>query len=210
VSFNLHEDCCLTATPPKGISSFSVPALGALNMHHASETPVRPGRRRRYTAVLGAALVALALLAVSCAGIRWISDYDEETDQSLTAIQQKTDDFIVALEKKRGSAEAGFDKNAAFYEEIDRALRQLEFRVGSIPKNDKSVKLVGDIRTVIVGKGECSADGASLRDLHCLPENKAKGPSVAALEISRRNINQTISAALQLELAKKQGTASDK
>jgi len=40
--------------------------------------------------------------------------------------------------------------------------------------------------------------------------HREKGPSPMALEISRRNINQTISAALTLELAKKHGLKQNK
>ena len=50
----------------------------------------------------------------------------------------------------------------------------------------------------------------SLQSLHCLQENKALGPSRMALEISQRNINQVIGAALALEVAKKQGTEVNK
>lgn len=151
---------------------------------------------------VGAALLMLA----ACTSVRLISDYDEVTDQKLMSIQQKTDDFIVALSKVTQSADGAFARHAAFYDDIDRDLRQLEFRVQSIPNNTKTQALVADIRKAVLGDGSCSADGASLRDLHCIPENRERGPSPRALEIARRNVNQAISAALSLELAKKQGS----
>lgn len=149
--------------------------------------------------------VLCAFLLAGCAGVKLISYYDEVTDKSLTAIQQKTDDFIETLFKQSGTDEAAFSKHQDFYNDIDQQLRRLEFRVNSIPKNDKTIDLVKRIRLVILGEGKCTEDGTSLRDLHCMPTNKDKGPPAKALEISRRNINQTISAALNLELAKKQG-----
>lgn len=170
----------------------------------------------RFALTTAAWLCACSLLVAGCT---LVSDYDQVTDQSLTALQKKTDDFITALKDvtQNDSGAGGFDQHQAFYQEVDRDLRQLEFRVTSIPQNDDTVKLVDNIRTVILGKPaeaggpstECTGEGASLRDLHCLPANKAKGPSAAALEIARRNINQTISAALSLELAKKQGLESN-
>ena len=164
-------------------------------------------RDRRW--VMGVHFALAVVLTASCA-VRLISTYDELTDTSLTSVQQKTDDFVAALEENHGKAAASFASAEKFYDEIDGDLRRLEFRVASIPKNSHSEKLVSDIRAVILGKSDCSANGTSLRDLHCLGENKATGPSVAALEIARRNINTTISAALKLELAKKQGTETDK
>ena len=92
-----------------------------------------------------------------------------------------------------------------FYDDIERDLRQLEFRVASIPNNDRTVGLVKQMRGVILGDGRCTEEQSSLRALHCLPENRAKGPSPKVLQISQRNINQAISAALNLELAKKHG-----
>ena len=169
--------------------------------------------RRR---ILPALITVLTLLTLaSCIGIRIISDYDEATDKNLTVIQHKTDDFIEMLIKnivsnsvapgEKEKADVSFEKHRDFYGEIDRLLRRLEFRVSSIPQNNNTIELVGKIRAVILGAGKCSEEGNSLRDLHCMPANKIKGPSPGVLEIARRNINQTISAALSLELAKKQG-----
>jgi len=152
-----------------------------------------------------ASVVTLLSLLASCADIRIVSDYDEETAKSLTSLEQTTDDFIVALEKVVGTPDGAFDKHAAFYDGVDRDLRRLEFRVNAIPKNNHTQMLVKDIRAAILGAGACDETGTSLRDLHCLPASRARGPSKTALELSRRNVNQTISAALSLELAKKQG-----
>jgi hypothetical protein len=149
--------------------------------------------------------ILCAVLLVGCAGVKLISDYDEVTDTRLTTIQQKTDDFIETLIQQSGTDEAAFSRHQAFYRDIDQELRRLEFRVNSIPKNEKTIELVKKIRLVILGEGKCTEEGMSLRDLHCMPASRDKGPSAMALEISRRNINQTISAALSLELAKKQG-----
>lgn len=161
--------------------------------------------RNYYSAfLLLVALVAINLSA--CTSVQLISYYDEPTDKALTALQQSTDDFIAKLIENAQSEKNAFQKHENFYKEVDKQLRRLEFRVSSIPKNSKTKKLVKNIRDAILGEGKCTKDGASLRDLHCLPENTTKGPSKLALEISRRNVNQTIGAALALELAKKQGT----
>jgi len=164
--------------------------------------------KSRYMPFLGCVLLAFVL--AGCGGIRIISDYDETTDKSLTAIQEQTDAFISALVKSSGTEDAAFEKNKAFYDRIDQQLRQLEFRVNSIPRNEQTIALVKKIRTVILGEGKCSGEGTSLRDLHCMSQNESKGPSATSLEICRRNINQTISAALSLELAKKQGLEKNK
>lgn len=159
-----------------------------------------------------ARLAAVALVAslAACSGMRLISDYDEPTDKALTALQAGADDFIAKLAKDAPSDRNAFDKHQAFYEEADQQLRRLEFRVGSIPNNGKTAGLVGNIRAVLLGEGKCDATGTSLRDLHCLPASRAQGPSRRSLEIAGRNVNQTIGAALALEIAKKQGSEQNK
>lgn len=148
---------------------------------------------------------ALLLLLSACSSVALVSDYDEATDKALTALQQSSDDFVMQLAARAKSDANAFDANKSFYEETDRQLRRLEFRVSSIPRNGKTMQLVAKIREVLLGDGKCSPEGSSLRDLHCLPDNRAKGPSKAALLIAQRNINQTIGAALALEIAKRQG-----
>ena len=145
----------------------------------------------------------LGVLLASCSSISFISSYDEPTDKALTEIQQSSDDFIGKLIAHASTEDNSFAKHQIFYQDADQKLRRLEFRVTSIPSNMKTVKLVEDIRAVIVGSGDCNPEGASLRDLHC--SSTRLGPSKAALEISRRSINQTIGAALALEIAKKTG-----
>ena len=151
-----------------------------------------------------------AILLAGCAEVRLISDYDKATDESLTTIQQKTDDFIETLMTQSTTNKAAFSKHQAFYRDIDQQLRRLEFRANAIPHNEKTVDLVKKVRLVILGEGKCTAEGTSLRDLHCMPANKVKGPSATALAICRLNVNQTISAALSLEVAKKQGLGQSK
>lgn len=162
--------------------------------------------------LVGGSLVGLLLAGIlsACSTVRLVSDYDEPTDKALTALQKSTDEFITKLINAAPSDANAFDKHTKFYDDSDQQLRQLEFRVSSIPKNGQTVKLVANVRAVLLGEGQCTTDGASLRDLHCIPENKEKGPSKVSLLINQRSVNQTIGAALALELAKKQGLEQNK
>ncbi len=177
-----------------------------------------------------------ALLLAGCSTVTLISDYDAETDKQLTALQQSLDGFVSKMtaetpkwDKQKRSAKNSYSAQKKFYSDFDEKLRLLEFRVQSIPKNSKTEKLVSDIRTSVLlseadekrceeensGKGIVLKDGEetklnSLQALHCLEVNKTEGPRRAALEIAQININQVIRSALALELAKKQGTESNK
>lgn len=150
-------------------------------------------------------ILALSLLVSACMSVRLVSDYDEPTDRALTALQKDTDHFIIELIANARTEKNAFEKHAAFYTDLDKQLRSLEFRANSIPNNKKTVELIAKIRASILGEGKCTEEGNSLRDLHCLASNSSKGPPKVALTISQRNVNQTIGAALALELAKKHG-----
>lgn len=184
----------------------------------------------------GSVLSALRVLTValivavsaSCSTVTLISDYDDETDKQLTALQQSTDTFITKMlaeipksQKAGKSPKNSYDAQKKFYTDFDEKLRKLEFRVHSFPKNSKTQKLVSDIRAAVLlreeQEEECEKTGIldadkseSLQALNCLAENKAQGPSRRSLEVSQRNVNQVIGAALALELAKKQGSESNK
>lgn len=165
-------------------------------------TSSTPATRRPHVGYF--AIIITSLLVAACADIRFISDYDEETDRSLTSIQRKTDDFIDKLIRDHGTEEASLEKNESFYKGIDTDLRRLEFRVASIPDNTHTEDLVGNIRLVILGDPNNPEN--SLYDLHKLRRDPDHGVSPVVLEPARRAINTAISAALRLEIAKKRGT----
>jgi hypothetical protein len=163
---------------------------------------VTTDQRRRF---LGPALVGLFLAQSACTTVRLVANYDEPTDRALTELQQETDAFLAGMMAGAPSDANAFDQHEQFYTDADAQLRRLEFRVASIPDNGRTVRLVALIRASILGDGKCTEEGTSLRDLHCFPANRARGPSRTALEAARRNVNQTIGSALALEIAKKQG-----
>ncbi|MGY2185206.1 hypothetical protein D3C81_103480 [compost metagenome] len=157
------------------------------------------------------ACLVLALSWLSgCVMLPSVSQYDEVTDKQLTALQQSTDDFIVKLATETNPKARTYQANQTFYVDTDKQLRHLEFRVDSVPDNTQTITLVKDIRTLILGSGQCSPEGTSLKDLHCMPSNQIKGPSAQSLVAIQRQINIAISAALKHEIYKKQADTPEK
>lgn len=155
-------------------------------------------------------VVILGLFAVahlqSCTTVNLISPYDEVTDGYLTSLHQYVLGFIDTLEQTSGTDAAAFTKHKQTYDELNRQISQLEFRAAAMPNNEIIVKLVHQIRLSILGSGDSLQQLTSLKDLHSLNDhNRNVGPSKTALEICRGNVDQTISAALALELYEKSG-----
>ena len=150
------------------------------------------------------ALMLLFLTLAGCTTVRLVSDYDEVTDKSLTEIQKKTDDFIENLSKHHGTSATSFDSSKEFYEEIERDLRILSFRVGAVPNNKQTIELVENLKVGILGDPS-NPTGTSLKELHQLQKNRDNGIPETTLRIAQRIINQLFKAALSLEIAKKRG-----
>jgi hypothetical protein len=148
------------------------------------------------------AAVSILLSCSQCSSVRFVSDYDETTDVKLTEIQLKTADFINTLIKSYGSNAASYDSCQNYYNEIRREIETLEFRVNSIPDNKYTIETVKQIRFVILGG---NSDSSGLRGIHALPENRRNGIDPTTLSVTKRIIDQAISAALKLEIAKKRG-----
>jgi phage tail sheath protein FI len=153
-------------------------------------------------------IIAIIIALLQSCSVNIISSYDEATDKYLSTLQQNVSGFIDTLEQLSGTEAAAFTKHQQTYDAFDREIRQLEFRVNAIPDNSKTIEIVKNIRLNILGGGD--SPKSSLKDIHIINEkNKNQGPSMLALEVCRRNIDQTISAALALELAKKSGKSFD-
>ncbi len=138
------------------------------------------------------AVVVPLVLAAATAGctIKLISDYDETTDKAVTQLQRKVDGFLVDMQRKAGTPEAEYTKNAQFYDQARVDVDALRVRAQAMPKNDITVQQINLVQD--------SLD--KLEKLHKLgfssPEEIV--PLRSAFDIS-------FTAILKLELAKKRG-----
>jgi hypothetical protein len=72
----------------------------------------------------------------SCSSVRLIQEYDEITDQKLTALQEKMARFFVKMERQIGFPESNYEKYIDFYDDVKTELSVLEVRSRAIPKSD--------------------------------------------------------------------------
>ncbi len=140
---------------------------------------------------LGLACLSLMLAAVlSGCTIALISDYDEATDKSVTALQRKVEEHLVRLEATAGKPGCEHAKYEKYYEEAKVDVSAIRTRTAAIPKNDITTKQVSEL----------SESLQSLEDLHKLAcISKAQIPAL------RTPLNSIFTAILKLEIAKKRG-----
>ena len=148
---------------------------------------------------LGSLMVVLALAvalpvvgaAAGCTSVTLISRYDEQVDQSATALLKQMDAFLAKLQTASGAA-AEYEANKDFYSDYAVELRALKVRAESQAKNAPTVQQIELMQ----------------RNLEQLEAAHKSGPiSPAAIPTFRDLFEQGWRAILTLELAKKRGDA---
>lgn len=81
-------------------------------------------------------LTVFLLFISACTSVRLIQEYDEITDQRLTALQEKSARFFVKMERQAGFPESDFKNYLSFYEDVKTELSVLEVRSRAIPKSE--------------------------------------------------------------------------
>ncbi len=152
-------------------------------------------KRLRSVVFISCIFTLLYVLAFSgCANIRFIADYDEKTDTSVTQFRHNTDIFLTFLERNVGTDEAKYENNTRFYDDAKVTLRDIRSRAQAIPKNEITIKQV-DLLVENVGK---------LEQLHRL------GITVDDIALLRSSFDISCTAILKLELAKKRNESQVK
>jgi hypothetical protein len=131
---------------------------------------------------------ALTLWFVSCTSVRLIQDYDEITDNRITALQEKTSRFFVKMERHFMEPQAVYEKNMEFYEEVKVDLNVLEVRNRAMPKSDLTVQQLQSVQKQF----------DSLEKLH-----KLGIKSYEELVPARQAIESSFSAMMQLQMSLK-------
>lgn len=147
-------------------------------------------------------LALIASFLCGCALFKPVANYDPPTAETLMQLYVETDDFIDLLVDSIGTPGAGYERNKPFYKVMDRKLRRLEFRVSSIPHNERSDSLVKTIEAVVIGRGVCDSTAKSLQGVHAC--DLLGDPLTRGVLASRRiSVTRAFRAALLYENEKK-------
>jgi D-aminopeptidase len=140
-------------------------------------------------------VLLLSVIALGSWGcpVKFVSDYDEVTDQTATALQTKVDTFVLKMSSTANTPEGTYANNKNFYDEMKGALQALQSRSEAIPLNQPTVSMVKQLQENM----------EILRTLHekggangLRPE--IAGPALSAIDTQFRSI-------ISFEDAKKRG-----
>jgi hypothetical protein len=147
-------------------------------------------RRLKGTIIASGTVTLIFILTLAgCASIRLISEYDRETDIAVTAFQKKMERFLISLERNIGKEGAEYKNNVGFYDGIKVDLSAIRVRAAAIPKNEITTQQI-DLLIENVN---------NLERIHKLGMTHEDIPPL------RTAFNESCTAILKLELAKKRG-----
>ncbi|MBI2486322.1 MAG: hypothetical protein HYW01_05060 [Deltaproteobacteria bacterium] len=78
----------------------------------------------------------MLILAVTGCSVKFVADYDEVTDKSVTELQRKVERFLVDIQRKVGTDEAAYSKHTGFYDEVRVDLSAIRVRAAAREKNE--------------------------------------------------------------------------
>ena len=128
-------------------------------------------------------ILLVAFFALGSCTIKLIAAYDETIDKGITALQKKTEGFLLGLESNNSFPSCSYKKNMQFY---------LDSKVNLSSITVQQLDLLAS-----------SLD--SLEELHKLKDKKSTCLSQAEIAPLRVAFNSSFTAILKLELAKKRG-----
>lgn len=135
-------------------------------------------------------LSLILLLFTSCASVRLISDYDEITDKTVTAVQEKVSAFFVKMESEAGTEAAEYENYRTFYQEVKVDLTTLKIRADAIEKNKIVQDQISELTRML----------DNLEKLH-----KLGFPSAEVLKPLEQPFNSAFTAIIKLQLGLKRG-----
>jgi len=133
-------------------------------------------------------LILIVMVALSGCVQKHISDYDENTDKSVTSLQRKFETFFVTLDTLIEQDKCEYINHINFYKSSKIDISSVQVRAKALTKNEKTIEQVSLLSDSL----------NSLEKLH-----KLGCFSTEQLENLRSSFNSSFTAILKLELAKK-------
>lgn len=136
--------------------------------------------------------VAVAVASLPACQVQWVSQYDEVTDRTVTAYQQKMNTYFEQL-KEKGWPECSYAASMEFYPAASSDAIAILTRTQSLPKNDQTVRQAEALKNNLYEVRRTHKESDA--DEECL-----SGPYVSK---SQDFMNQIVRAILWLEHGKK-------
>jgi hypothetical protein len=145
-----------------------------------------------YQTLLRTSFLFSFLILVSACNVRWVSEYDAQTDQGVTKLHRKMETFLTALEQQQ-VPDCLSTEHGQFYQQSLVDVRALKVRAKAIPNNDITLQQLTLLE-----------DNLSLMStLHKAQDDSNTCLALGVITFNRSNFESIFTAILKFELAKK-------
>ena len=135
---------------------------------------------------LGLTALLTGLTLLGCTTVHLIADYDKKMDDWLTALQKKTEAFLVQLDRVAETPDADYTRHIDFYDQVKVDLSALKVRADALAANSHTSRQIDLLQE-------------SFRQLETQHQ---RGVKRALIESLRASFNSQFTAILKLEIAK--------
>lgn len=136
-------------------------------------------------------LVGIFIFFTAC-NVRWVSEYDAQTDQGVTKLHRKVETFLTTLEQQQ-VPECLSTEHGAFYQQSLVDVRALKVRAQAISNNEITLQQLTLLE-----------DNLSLMSkVHKLQDNSNTCIAPGVIAFNRSSFESMFTAILKFELAKK-------
>ena len=133
-------------------------------------------------------LILILMVVLSSCTQKYISDYDQRTDNAVTSLQRKFETFFVTVDTLVERDKCEYINHVSFYQNSRIDISSIQVRAKALTKNEKTIEQVSLLSDSL----------SSLEKLHTLGCFSAE-----QIENLRTSFNSSFTAILKLELAKK-------
>lgn len=132
------------------------------------------------------------LLLLTACNIRWVSEYDAQTDQAVTQLHRKTETFLTHLEQQQ-VPDCLSSKHQAFYQQSLVDVRALKVRAQAISNNEITLQQLSLLEENLT----------LMQKIHKLQDTSDSCLAAGTIQFNRSNFESVFTAILKFELAKK-------
>ena len=145
-----------------------------------------------YQTILRPSLLFSFLIIVSACNVRWVSEYDAQTDQGVTQLHRKMETFLTALEQQQ-VPDCLSTEHAQFYQQSLVDVRALKIRAKAIANNDITLQQLALLEENL----------SLMFTLHKTQDSSNTCMAGGMITFNRSNFESIFTAILKFELAKK-------
>jgi hypothetical protein len=151
-----------------------------------------PKAHTMYQTLLRTSFLVIFFVFLTACNVRWVSEYDAQTDQGVTQLHRNTETFLTKLEQQQ-VPDCLSTQHDSFYQQSLIDTRALKVRAQAIPNNDITLQQLALLEENL----------ALMSKLHKMQDNSNTCLAAGVITFNRSNFESIFTAILKFELAKK-------